>query len=272
MLVISDAPRAYTIPAVDLRDAPNLRAIRERGTWRFGVSADMHPLAGIDAVTGEWSGFEVDLARIVAQSLFQCSAGARCAGGSRCAHVAFQPTPFGDRIGTLQRGEVDTVIAVFADTAARREQVTFAGHYLTGKPALLLGPDSPQVTSIDDFAGLRLAVLPGSTGVQHVVELAPRALPQEMEDTTACHAALVTGQAQAFWGSELENHGFLQAAGPEFRQVVLPVRSEPWAFGVQKGAQDLRRYINDVVAELVASWTLDRLRRRWFRPLDVVAR
>jgi general L-amino acid transport system substrate-binding protein len=96
---------------------PTLKAVKERGTLRCGVSEGIPGFSAPDA-QGQWSGFDVDLCRAVAAAVF-----------NDARKVAFTPLAAGDRFAALKSGQVDLLSRNTTWTMGRETELglAFAG-------------------------------------------------------------------------------------------------------------------------------------------------
>lgn len=253
--MFSNQPVTYDVSL----DGPHVKRFQQRGYWTAGVSADMPPFATRDP-DGGWSGFEIDLILRITSRLFNCSM------DEAPNHVEFLATGFGDREAALVDGAVDIVAQVFVDTPDRRRNLVFAGHYMSGQPAVLLRPevDAASVRRVEDLNGLRVVALPKSTGASLLERHAPKADGILLGTVTECVDAVRSGAADAFWSSVAENHEHTKP-GSELRQAKLGLRGEPWAVAVRRDHKDVAIFIDSVMAQMLADWSLDKMLRRWFR-------
>jgi ABC-type amino acid transport substrate-binding protein len=122
----------------------------ETRSIRIGTDATFPPFEYRDSLTGELSGFDVDLARAV----FALAD----------LEVSFHVVHLDELIAGLNRNEFDCILSAYTMTAERREQATFSRpYYETGLVIVTRAGDS-SVTGVADLVGKRLGVQRGSTG------------------------------------------------------------------------------------------------------------
>ena len=114
-----------------------------------------------DPATGKMTGFEVDMAREIAQDIF---------GDPN--KVDFRFVNSGDAVYALESHQVDIVIRSMAITRKRQDQMTFSTPYFSARTRLLAFTGS-GIKSVDDLPGKTVCVLDGSTTLQHTRKLAP---------------------------------------------------------------------------------------------------
>jgi membrane-bound lytic murein transglycosylase MltF len=87
-------------------------------------------------------------------------------------HIVFIPTSYDKLIPALIEGRGDIAAAGLTITPARREQVDFTNPTATGVNEIVVtGPQSPQITTIDDLAGKEVFVRRSSSFWEHLEEL-----------------------------------------------------------------------------------------------------
>jgi hypothetical protein len=140
-----------------------LARVVESGKLRVGMSGDQPPL-NFKTNTGEFAGFEVDMARGMA--------------GLMGVELEIVQKPFGELLGALESGKVDMVLSGMTITAQRNLRVAFIGpYYLSGKSILTKSAALAGLSSPADLnrAEVKLATLKGSTSQDFVEMLLPEA-------------------------------------------------------------------------------------------------
>src|SRR5271155_4511413 len=94
------------IVAPALADGSRLDAILERHVLRVGTTGDYRPFTVLDKGTGEYSGFDIDMARALAKAL----------GGS----IAFAPTTWSGLAQGLANGDYDIAMGGVSVTLDRQ--------------------------------------------------------------------------------------------------------------------------------------------------------
>lgn len=101
--------------------------IQHRKKIVIGVHTSQPLLGFYDPVKEEYSGFDVEMGKIVAHSL-----------GLSDAQIEWKPTATASRIPFLQNGQVDITIAVFAYSPERGKAVGMAGPYFDVRSQLMV--------------------------------------------------------------------------------------------------------------------------------------
>src|SRR5919199_993292 len=94
-----EAPAALSYPVatnVQVAGSPVFQAMTQRGRVVIGVKEDQPGLGFKDATTGQYSGFDIEIARLVAAQL-----------GFDKSKITYKAVPSAAREDAIERGEVD---------------------------------------------------------------------------------------------------------------------------------------------------------------------
>jgi glutamate transport system substrate-binding protein len=240
----SAAPRQ----PVSTASAPDtLGAIRARGSVVVGVKFDV-PLFGLrDPATGSLSGFDVELARIIAAALFP---GDPRAGTDR---IEFVEAISRRRERMLIDGEADLVISTYTITEARKQLVDFAGpYYVAGQDILARVDDirSGRIRGVADLNGRKVCSVTGSTSLNNVRAAAPEADTSITFDRYSdCYEALKEGRVDAVTTDDVILLGLARDDRARFALTGNPYRTEPYGIGIRKGDTAMRDFVNDLLEQ-----------------------
>ncbi len=211
--------------------AAELDEIRARGYLIVAVKDNWYPM-GFRSDSGELVGFEIDIARRLAEELL----------GDPNA-VQFEPVSNVDRVNVVVEGDVDLAIASVTVTAARQRIASFSEPYYLDGVGFITRSDSIQ--ALEDLGTRRVALLNNSSTVAHVRYILPGAELLPVDSYQAALALLETGQAEAFAGDVTVLTGW-QQQDSEYRILDRLISAEPLAIVLPKGTQysPLRRDIN----------------------------
>ncbi|PPF44248.1 ABC transporter substrate-binding protein [Pseudoclavibacter sp. AY1F1] len=203
-----------------------------------GVKEDQPNLGYLDAVTGERTGFDVDVARWMAASL-----------GVSDENIEFKAIPSANREQAIINGDIDYYVGTYSITDKRKDQIDFAGPYFETGQGLLVGADS-EITGVDDLsAETNVCSATGSTPIQNIREKYPEVKTTEFEKYSECVEALINGQVDAVTTDEAILIGYA-AQNPEALKVVgEPFSTELYGIGLAKGDDALRDHFNTTLEE-----------------------
>lgn len=210
------------------------RAIKDAGTFRLGATRTSAIFSQLDEQDGKVYGFDAGLYLGLIRYIL----------GDETKYDYTQLTS-DTRESVLQNDTVDAVFASYTITDKRKEQVSFAGPYLSTQYAALVLADNTDINSVDDLAGKKVAVQSGSTGPDVVAQYAPEAEVQEFSKDDECRAALEQGRVDAYvvdntlqMGNVVKNPGKYRIAGGAFGP------EEYLGIGVKLGNTDAVDFIN----------------------------
>ncbi|MBB2956058.1 glutamate ABC transporter substrate-binding protein [Pseudoclavibacter helvolus] len=203
-----------------------------------GVKEDQPNLGYLDAVTGERTGFDVDVARWMAASL-----------GVSEENIEFKAIPSANREQAIINGDIDYYVGTYSITDKRKDQIDFAGPYFETGQGLLVGADS-EITGVDDLvAGVKVCSATGSTPIQNIKDNYPEVTPVEFEKYSECVEALKNGQVDAVTTDEAILIGYAAQAPDQLKVVGEPFSTELYGIGLAKGDDALRDHFNTTLEE-----------------------
>jgi polar amino acid transport system substrate-binding protein len=230
---------------------PTLTRIRERDLLRVGGQQTYYLLSYRDPVTGEMSGFEVDLAREVAKGILGDPA--------KIQFIAL--ANLGERETALQEGTVDIVFASMNMTCARWRNVAFSAEYLNGGQKVLVNRRS-TVTGIQDLGGKKVCASNGSTDIARLLNTPSRPIPIGAANTTDCLLLLQQGQVDAVSTGENILAGL---AAQDKNTKIVGDRLSDTRIGAAMNSQaiDLVRFVNGELERLRSTGEWNRMYDRW---------
>ena len=243
-----------SIPSsADITDE-SVRRILDRGHLVVGVSADTFLFGARDPFTNQIEGFDIDMAKAVAKSLF----------GSE-SKLQLRVITAADRIPRLQKREVDMVARAMTMNCVRWQDVAFSAEYYHSGQKLLVAKDpSGKVpnTRIEDLKGKRVCA-PRGTSTLEKLNTVPGVEPVPAADHTGCLVLFQQGKADAITGDDNILAG-LAAQDPYTVVTSAPaITDEPYGLAFNKEDVYLTRYVNRILADLKADGGWKAIYNRW---------
>ncbi len=229
-----------------------VQAIADTGKLRVGVKADVPNFGLQDAATGEFEGMEIDLAYALAERM-----------GLTKDDVEFQAVTAKTRGPLLDNGQLDVVIATFTIKPERLEQWNFTDAYYQDEVGLLVKKDS-GIEALADLDGKIIGVAQGATSKDAVQVEADKAgiTVSFLEFATypEINAALESGRVDAFSVDKSILSGYVTDDS-----VILEDGFSPQDYGIASklGTDELRDFINEMLAEMEESGEMDALLEKW---------
>jgi glutamate transport system substrate-binding protein len=214
--------------------------LQAAGKMTVGTKFDQ-PLFGLkNPLTGAIEGFDVEIAKLVAQGIY---------GGTiddAARHVNFVETVSKVRETSIQEGKVDMVVATYTINSARKLVVDFGGPYYIAGQDIMVKKDDTSIKSVTDLNGKKVCSVQGSTSLANVKAKAPQAdLSITFDTYSKCAEALKDGRVQAETTDNVILLGLVKDNKDAFKVVGNPFTTEPYGIGMKKGDDAFRTFIND---------------------------
>ncbi len=243
-----------SLPASSTVTDPSLRRILDRGHLIVGVSADSYLLGARDPFTNRIEGFDIDMAKAVAKSLFSSE-----------SKLQLRVITAADRIPVLKDREVDMVARNMTMTCARWKDIAFsAEYYHSGQKVLVAKDPSGKVpsTRLEDLKGKKVCAPRGTSTLDKLRTIAG-VVPVPAADHTGCLVLFQQGKADAITGDDTVLAG-LAAQDPYTVVSSAPaITDEPYGLGFNKDDVYLTRYVNRLLADMKADGRWKASYDRW---------
>ena len=198
-------------------DGTRMKELAEAGKVKIGVKFDQPGLGFKDAASDIPTGFDVEMAKVLAASL----------GIDPNTDVEWVETISDNREPFLEDGTVDLVLASYSITDERRAVVGQAGPYLVTGQQLLVASDS-DIESVEDVKGEEVCSVTGSTSLDNIE--AEGAKPVGFDTYSECVEKVLDGTVAAMStdgtilaGYAAQNEGDLKVVGDEFSEERIGV-------------------------------------------------
>ncbi|KMS91301.1 MULTISPECIES: glutamate ABC transporter substrate-binding protein [Streptomyces] len=210
---------------------------KKRGYFVVGAKEDQPYLAEKDPATGTYSGFDIEIAKMMSASL-----------GFPPKTVRFRTIASANRETALQNGQIDYYVGTYTINAGRKKLVGFAGPYYMAGQSLLVRKDENDIHGPQDLAGKRVCSAAGSTPYQRIKADYPRAVLVAYDTYSVCVDNLLTYQVDAVTTDDAILIGYAAKVPDELKVVGKPFSEEPYGIGVPRGDNALRFALDDALA------------------------
>lgn len=236
-----DAGPVLSEPAaanVQVAGSPTFDKITQRGRVVIGVKDDQPGLGFKDATTGQYSGFDVEIARLVAAKL-----------GLGADKIDYKTVPSAAREDAISRGDVDYYVGTYTINDKRKQRVSFAGPYFVAGQGLLVRKDDSAITGKDTLKGKKVCSATGSTPIQRVRDqgLTEPGNIVEFQTYSQCVDQLISNQVDAVTTDDAILKGYAAQQPDKLKLVGDAFSTEPYGIGLNKDDAALRNKINDVL-------------------------
>ena len=165
----------------------------------IGVKFDQ-PGLSLRKPDGSLSGFDVDVARYVAEQL-----------GYKPDEIEWKEAPSGQRETLIQNGQVDYIVGTYSITDARKKKVAFAGPYFQTGQSLLVRADNTDIVGPQSLENnKKLCSVAGSTPAQNIKKKYPKVQLQQYDTYSLCVEALKNGAVDAVTTDAVILAGYVQ--------------------------------------------------------------
>jgi polar amino acid transport system substrate-binding protein len=239
--------------AGEMPKGSTMRKIQDRGRLVAGVSADTYLLAARNPLTGKIEGFDIDMVKAVAEAIF----------GDENAYQLKVITA-AQRIPALQDGEVDIVARNMTINCERWKQIAFSTEYYRSGQKILVRKGS-KANSLSDLGGQKVCAPRGTSSMDNLMRLAPKAIPVGADSHTGCLVLFQQAEVAAITGDDTVLAG-LAAQDP---YAVVPDQkaftAEPYGLGIPAKNVDFVRFVNARLAQLRSNGDWTDIYNRWLR-------
>ncbi|MCM2410745.1 MULTISPECIES: glutamate ABC transporter substrate-binding protein [unclassified Streptomyces] len=233
-------PGALPVYKVDtgfrLPESKTWTKAKKRGYLRVGAKEDQPYLGEKDPATGVYSGFDIEIARMMSAAL-----------GFPPNTIRFKTIASANRETALQNGQIDYYVGTYTINDMRKKIVGFAGPYYMAGQGLLVRTDENDIHGPQDLAGKTVCSAAGSTPYQRIAADYPKADLVAYDTYSICVDNLLTYQVDVVTTDDAILLGFAAKAPDEMKVVGKPFSEEPYGIGVPRSDNALRFALNDAL-------------------------
>jgi polar amino acid transport system substrate-binding protein len=224
--------------------------VQSRGEMIVGFAAHYPPFESKNEKTGEFEGFDVDMAKAMAEVLG--------------VKVRFVDAEWQGLLGGLNKGDFDMLITCMSMSETRGQNVNFSDVYYKLADVIVVGKDSQGIASGADLKGRTVGVQLGS-GSEQVVDAMTgfkeikryNYNPEAFLDLKNARIdALVVGYAYAV--NQIK-------ADPSYKIVGEPLAEAEIVVVMRKGADALTAKVNEALAAILKNGAYDRAYATWLK-------
>ncbi|GGI16279.1 transporter substrate-binding domain-containing protein [Gottfriedia solisilvae] len=227
--------------------------IKEDKKIVFGVKHDTRLFGLKNPSTGDVEGFDIDLSKALTEEMF----------GDDVKPEYIEVTSK-TRVGLLNNGKVDAVVATMTINEERKKEVDFTDVYFDAGQSLLVKKGS-KVKSIEDLKkGTKVLAVKGSTSAINIREKAPETTVLEFENYAEAFTALKSGKGDALTTDDAILYGMAEE-DPSFELVGGTFTEEPYGIAVKKGNKELVDELNKALKSLKDSGKYDEIKDKWIK-------
>ena len=227
---------------VAVAGSPTFDRMKGRGKAVVGVKEDQPNLGFKDPTTNQYSGFDVEMARLVAAGL-----------GFGPDKIEYKAIPSANREQAISNGDIDYYVGTYSITNDRKQKISFAGPYFIAGQDLLVRKDDTAISGPDSLAGKKVCSATGSTSIQRIRDKYPKAQTVEFEKYSQCVEQLLSKQVDAVTTDDAILKGYAAQQPDKLKVVGKPFSEEKYGIGLPKDDKALRDKVNDLLAASASS-------------------
>ncbi|WP_328536313.1 glutamate ABC transporter substrate-binding protein [Streptomyces sp. NBC_00344] len=247
----ANAPKlpTYTVAKnVTLNASPTFKKAKKRGKLVIGAKADQPYLGFEDQSTKERSGFDIEIARMVAADL-----------GFTKDQIEWKTVDSGIRETAISKGQVDYLVGTYTINDERKKLVGFAGPYYKAGADLLVRKDEKSITGPDSLKGKKVCSIKGSTPLAEIKKPEYGAKTTELAKYSDCVQELLTKQVDAVTTDDAILKGYAAQNPKKLKVIGKPFTEEPYGVGLNKDDKTLRDFINNSIEKHVEDGTYKKI-------------
>jgi glutamate transport system substrate-binding protein len=244
-LVAMMAPQADRFP-----EGSSMARLHRQGVVTVGVKFDQRLFGFKDPSTGRITGFDAELARLIATDLTGSTSGVR-----------FVETVSKNRERFLRDRAVDIVIATYSITPERSQMVAFTSPYFYASQDVLVRRGDRSVQDVADLADTTVCTARGATSGARLRQVVPRVHIAEQDTYSECAWGLEQRQYTGVSTDDTILAGLMGDHPGEFRMLGRPFAAESYGIAVRSGDTLFRNYLEGLLRRYLADGSWDRIYR-----------
>lgn len=229
-----------------------LADIQKAGKLTIATSPDFPPFESLGE-NGEVAGIEIEILSLICQELG--------------VELDIQQMDFESVLPGVQAGKYDLGVSGISVTPDREENTLFTVPYCLAAQAIVVLKDSP-ITCKADLAGKTISVQTATTAEEYC--MAQGYTVNAYTANADAQEALLSGKVQAWVIDDLTAAEMVKLYNAEHGETMIvlseAMTTEPYAFALKLGDDDLAEAINAVINKLIADGTVAALFEKYDAP------
>jgi glutamate transport system substrate-binding protein len=221
---------------VTIANSKTFENATKHGKLVIGAKADQPFLGSKDPATGKFSGFDIEMAKMIAADL-----------GFGPDKIEFKEIPSVQRENSLVVGNIDFYVGTYSITEKRKEQVSFAGPYYIAGQSLLVRKNETAITGKDTIKGKSVCSAKGSTPLQNLQTNFPDTRTVVFETYSLCVDALLSNQVDAVSTDDAILKGYAAKDPGALKIAGEPFTTENYGVGINKDDAAFRGAVSDAI-------------------------
>lgn len=225
-----------------------LSDIKKRGTIRIGTEGTYKPFSFHDQQTNQLTGFDVDIAREVADRMG--------------VKAEFVEIPWDGMLTSLQTGKIDMVANQVGIKPERVKKFDFSKPYTVSFARLVVHKNNQEIRTLEDIKGKEAGQTPTSNFGQMAQSYGAKIVAYE--DMMGAMHDIAAGRIDLSLNDRLAIAEMLKNSDLPLKVIDIQSDRSESAFPVPKGNPDLVQEINQALDEMRKDGTLAKISQKWF--------
>ena len=239
---------AVALPVMATQALADLTDILDAGVVKIAVPESFAPFGALGA-TGEYEGYDVDVAKLVAENLG--------------VELELVPVTSNQRIPFLETDRVDLVIATMGANPERAKSIWFSSAYAPFFSGAFASSDK-SITSVADLAGMSVGLTSGTLEDLELTKIAPETTEiVRFGDNAATRAAFESGQVDVLVSGNTVAAAISAADASADIETKFILKESPAFIGVKKGNLDLLLWVNTFILHKTLGGELNEFSKTW---------
>ncbi|MFF1904165.1 glutamate ABC transporter substrate-binding protein [Kitasatospora sp. NPDC058218] len=232
----STAPQlpTYTVKTDAKVDSAIFAEAKKRGQLIIGAKSDQPFLGFEDLASGDRSGFDIEIAKMIAADL-----------GFTPQQIKWQTLVSSQREPAISKGQIDFYVGTYSINDERKKTVSFAGPYFIAGQDFLVKADNTSITGPESVNGKNICTATGSTSIKNIQQYSPKIT--QFDTYSACVEKLMSGEVDAVTTDDAILKGYASKYAPKLKVVGKPFTKENYGVGLNKDDAALRGAISDAL-------------------------
>jgi ABC-type amino acid transport substrate-binding protein len=211
-----------------------MKKLQDAGEITIGVKFDVPPFGAKDPTSGEVKGFDIDLAKAIADEL-----------GVKPKYIEALSD---NRIAFLKDGTADLILSTMTITAERDQEIDFSEPYFIAKGRILVKKSNSDIKGVADLAGKNVCTALGSTYADTLKKQAPKAKLRLVDSYSECLELLQNGAVDAVSTDDVILTGMIIQDKTLKLVDAKPLTTEPYGAGIKEGDKAFKGFVDSVIA------------------------
>ncbi len=234
-----------------------LDKVRRTGELRAGGRVDAIPFGYIDASNNQWTGYAVELMRLIKTRLES--------EYKKPIKLSLERTTINDRFNKVQNGSLDIACGAATITEERLQQVDFSiPYFITGSQFLVKIEDAPNFNIDGTLKDVKIAYIPGTTTDLIIRQIYPFADWRKIHNRAEGVEKLKKGEVRAVVSDGILLIGEIVKQGSDPKDFALtpqqPMTTELYGCALPKNDPEWKKFVD----RIIASEENRQLQNQWF--------